>query len=241
MSLPTHFPLKVADGKTIQIPSVGYGTWSAGSFNSLIYNRIVVINRQTGEKNWCRDAVLAALKAGYHHLDCAWMYGVDQEIGEAIKESGIPRSEIFVTSKFWPHFAAPENVELCLDIVLKQMGLEYVDLWLAHWPYAVVPISREALLNAKTGPGTSSAQRGIQEEDGKPVIDWEHTSANIAKIKGLCLPPLAQQEIDIMKQAKQALLSQHGKQWKLSSETGRPAPLVCLISPSKSSKMCSTP
>lgn len=166
MSLPTHFPLKLADGKTIQIPSVGYGTWSSG------------------EKNWCRDAVLAALKAGYRHLDCAWMYGVDQEIGQAIKESGIPRSEIFVTSKFWPHFAAPENVELCLDIVLKQMGLEYVDLWLAHWPYAAVPISREALLNAKAGPGTSSVQRGIKEDGGKPVIDWEHTSANIAKIKG---------------------------------------------------------
>lgn len=169
------------------------------------------------------------------------MYGVDQEIGQAIKESGIPRSEIFVTSKFWPHFAAPENVELCLDIVLKQMGLEYVDLWLAHWPYAAVPISREALLNAKAGPGTSSVQRGIKEDGGKPVIDWEHTSANIAKIKGLDIPPVAPEEADPMKQANKALRSQHGRQWKLSSETGRRAPLACRISPSKSYKMSWTP
>lgn len=59
-------------------------------------------------------------------------YGVDEEVGAAIRESGIPRSEIFITSKFWPHFAAPENVELCLDQVLKNMGLDYVDLFLAH-------------------------------------------------------------------------------------------------------------
>lgn len=113
------------------------------------------------------------------------MYGVDAEIGAAIRESGVPRSEIFITSKFWPHFAAPENVELCLDIVLKQMGLEYVDLWLAHWPYAAVPISREALMSAKGGPGTSPEERGIKsQEDGKPVIDWEHTSANLARLEG---------------------------------------------------------
>jgi diketogulonate reductase-like aldo/keto reductase len=60
------------------------------------------------------------------------MYGVNEEIGAAIRESGIPREEIFITSKFWPHFAAPENVEICLDICLKEMGLDYVDLWLAR-------------------------------------------------------------------------------------------------------------
>jgi diketogulonate reductase-like aldo/keto reductase len=100
------------------------------------------------------------------------MYGVNQEIGEAIKESGIPRAEVFVTTKFWPHLAAPENVELCLDICLKEMGLDYVDLYLAHWPYASKPISRIAL------------EKAIAMEGGKPVIDWEHTSTNIAGLKG---------------------------------------------------------
>ena len=106
---------------------------------------------------------------------------VDGEVGEAIRQSGIPRSEIFVTTKFWPHFAAPENVELCLDLILKNMGLDYVDLFLAHWPHALKPISVEALKTAKGGPLFSSQEEGILEEDGKPVIDWEHTSSNIAK------------------------------------------------------------
>ena len=81
MSLPKTFALRAAGGKSIQIPTVGYGTWASG------------------ENSWAKDAVLEALKAGYRHLDCAWMYGVDESIGEAIKESGVPREEIFVTSK----------------------------------------------------------------------------------------------------------------------------------------------
>ncbi len=112
------------------------------------------------------------------------MYGVNQDIGEAIKESGIPRAEIFITTKFWPHFAAPKNVELCLDICLREMGLDYVDLYLAHWPYASKPISRAALEKAIGGPNASSEQKGMATENGKPVIDWEHTSTNLAKLKG---------------------------------------------------------
>ena len=81
MSLPKSFDLKAADGKTIQIPSVGFGTWASG------------------DTSWAKDSVLTALKEGYRHLDCAWMYGVDEPIGAAIKESGIPRGEIFVTTK----------------------------------------------------------------------------------------------------------------------------------------------
>jgi len=165
MALPAHFPIRAAGGKTIQIPSVGYGTWSAD------------------ERGWCKEAVLEALKAGYRHLDCAWMYGVDAEIGEAIRESGIPREEIFVTSKFWPHFA-PDNVELCLDIILKQMGLDYIDLYLAHWSYAAKPISKEALLKSKAGPNATEEDEGILIENDKPVINWEYCSANIAKLSG---------------------------------------------------------
>ncbi|KAG0651970.1 glycerol 2-dehydrogenase (NADP(+)) [Hyphodiscus hymeniophilus] len=164
MSLPKTFPLKAADGKTIQIPSVGYGTWASGS------------------GGWCKDAVLEALKAGYRHLDCAWMYGVDAEVGAAIKESGIPRSEIFVTSKFPPQFLAPENAELCLDTVLKDTGLDYIDLYLIHWPCAFTPKSKEALINAKAKAGDGND--GTMEKDGKPVIDWEHTSRNLAEQAG---------------------------------------------------------
>lgn len=116
MSLPQFFPLAAANGKTIDIPGIGFGTWAAG------------------DTSWAKDATLAALQAGYRHLDCAWMYGVDGAVGAAIKEPGIPRSEIFVTTKFWPPFGNPADVALCLDKCLEGMGLEYVDLYLTHWP-----------------------------------------------------------------------------------------------------------
>ncbi|EXJ55969.1 hypothetical protein A1O7_08900 [Cladophialophora yegresii CBS 114405] len=148
MALPRHFLIKVAGGKTMAMPSVGFGTWAAG------------------DSGWCKAAVLTALKLGYRHLDCAWKYGVDEEVGAAIRESGVPRSEIFVTTKFWPHFAAPENVELSLDQSLKLMGLEYVDLLLAHWPVAFKPISREALEHADTGKMASWAEKGISMREG---------------------------------------------------------------------------
>ena len=167
MALPASFPLKVKDNKTVQIPSVGYGTWASG------------------DTSWAKDATLTALKAGYRHLDCAWMYGVDNAVGQAIKESGIPREQIFVTSKFWPHFAEPGNVELCLDKVLKGMGLEYVDLWLSHWPVAYKPIDQAHLEKAYAGPDTTNVERGLEfDKDEKPVIDWKHTSEKMCRMNG---------------------------------------------------------
>ena len=55
---------------------------------------------------------------------------------------------------------------------------------LIKWPYVAKPISRDALLSANTGPGTTSEQRGIQVKDGKPVVDWELTATNVAKKAG---------------------------------------------------------
>ncbi|KAK4549878.1 hypothetical protein LTR36_005179 [Oleoguttula mirabilis] len=167
MSLLKTFPLRAAGGKTIQIPSVGYGTWASG------------------DTSWAKDATLTALKEGYRHLDCAWMYGVDEAVGQAIKESGVPREEIFVTSKFWCHFGHPDNVELCLDKILKNMGLDYIDLYLAHWPCVWKPQSREALEKARAGPGTDDESQGqISTADDKPAVDWEHSTSNVAKGKG---------------------------------------------------------
>lgn len=70
------------------------------------------------------------------------------------------------------------------------MGLDYIDLYLAHWPHAEKSISREALENAKASPTASKAERGILTEtrngnENASVIDWEHTSANIAKLAGM--------------------------------------------------------
>lgn len=84
------------------------------------------------------------------------------------------------------HFAAPENVGLCLDKVLKNMGLDYVDLWLAHFPLALKPTSREGLANATAGPTKTNEALGILEDSRTKslVIDWEHCSSPIAKKSG---------------------------------------------------------
>ena len=179
MSLPSYYDIPAAGGKILRIPSVGFGTWAA-----------------EGGKGWCKTAVLTALKAGYRHLDCAWFYGVDAEIGSAIRESGIPRSEVFITSKIWMNFMAPENVELGVDKILKGMGVDYLDLLLSHWPCAMMPTSRKGLEHAGfEGPGgdATSAETGILcDEHGNEVIDWEHTSENLCKLSGgyICAPTL---------------------------------------------------
>ena len=97
----------------------------------------------------------------------------------------IQTSQIFITSKFWPNFAAdPKNVELCLDKVLKGMGLDYVDLWLSHWPVAFEAIDQAHLEKAFTGPETSNVDRGLAYKDGKPVLEYRYTSEAICRSQG---------------------------------------------------------
>lgn len=113
------------------------------------------------------------------------MYGVDEPVGEAIRECGIPREEIFYTSKAWPNFLHPEDVELCLDKVLKNTGLGYVDLFLVHWPIVWKYPSREGLDKAWSGPKATREDRAfLFEENDKPCVDWKYVSKPIAQKAG---------------------------------------------------------
>ena len=116
---------------------------------------------------------------------------MDEAVGAAIRESGIPRSEIFVTTKFWPHFAHPDTIELCLDKCLENMGLDYVDLFLAHWPVAMKATSRAGLenaraLNARDGQAAPLEEQGMLKdpETGKEVVDFEYSSKNFGEAAG---------------------------------------------------------
>ena len=81
------------------------------------------------------QCVLEALKVGYRHIDTAHMYGNEKEVGAAIKKSGIPRSELFITSKLWVTEYG-EGVTLpAIDKMLKRLGLDYIDLVLLHFPF----------------------------------------------------------------------------------------------------------
>lgn len=94
-------------------------------------------------------AVREALEAGYRHIDTAAAYFNESEVGKAIKDSGIPREEIFVTSKLWLQDYGYENAKKGLETTLNKLGLDYVDLYLLHQPYFDVLGSWKALEEAK--------------------------------------------------------------------------------------------
>ena len=79
-------------------------------------------------------AVTAALEAGYRHIDTAEMYGNEAEVGEAVAASGLDRSEVFVTSKLNNDAHEPDAAREAFDATLKALGVDYVDLFLIHWP-----------------------------------------------------------------------------------------------------------
>ncbi|KAH7919561.1 reductase AKOR2 [Leucogyrophana mollusca] len=95
----------------------------------------VFASRDPVEQAKATPWILTALQAGYRHIDTAWIYGTEKPVGDAIKASGIPREELFVTTKLpWNH---TKRVEWSVEQSLKNAGLDYFDLYLMHWPHSV--------------------------------------------------------------------------------------------------------
>lgn len=82
----------------------------------------------------CEQSCLTALKAGYRHIDTAHAYGDERGVGRAVKESGIPREEIWITSKLWPTEYGEGKTMKAIDAMLERMQLDYIDLLYVHQP-----------------------------------------------------------------------------------------------------------
>ncbi|PLC11555.1 oxidoreductase [Kocuria flava] len=105
--------LALHDGTAI--PQLGYGVWQV-------------------EADIAEDVVSQALEAGYRHIDTAKIYGNEEGVGRAIANSGIPRDEIFVTTKLWNDDHGRDAALRAIDGSLERLGLDRVDLYLIHWP-----------------------------------------------------------------------------------------------------------
>ncbi|KAL1936359.1 hypothetical protein VTP01DRAFT_493 [Rhizomucor pusillus] len=119
MSLGQKFKLNTG----AEIPAMGLGTWQS-------------------KPNEVYDAVLTALQAGYRHIDTAFVYRNEKEVGQAIKDSGIPREELFITTKLWNTCHRPDLVEAALKKSLANLQVEYLDLYLMHWHVAFQPSAK---------------------------------------------------------------------------------------------------
>lgn len=121
--------IQLNDGN--QIPAIGFGTFQIPADGSTY------------------QAVSTALKAGYHHIDTAVAYFNETEVGQAVRDSGIPRDQLWITSKLWLQDYDVESATRAIDLSLKKLGLAYIDLYLIHQPYGDVPGAWQAMTTAQ--------------------------------------------------------------------------------------------
>ena len=93
---------------------------------------------QVTDPNECETSVLEAINAGYRLIDTAQAYGNEEAVGKAIKKSGVAREELFITTKLWVSDVSYDNAKKAFEKSLKNLGLDYLDLYLIHQPYGDV-------------------------------------------------------------------------------------------------------
>jgi len=171
--------LQLNNGTTI--PQIGLGTWLS-------------------KPHEVENALVWAVEAGYRHIDCAYVYQNQDEVGAALKRvipSTVRREELFITSKLWNDAHRPSEVEKQLDITLSQLGTPYLDLYLIHWPVAFVP-GRGLFPNRADKPGEAEI-----DEDTSLVDTWRAMLAlrSTGKVKAVGVSNFTIQHLEVITKA----------------------------------------
>ena len=116
----------------VEIPCIGFGTW------------------QTPDGDVCVNSVKCAIQAGYRHIDTAQAYGNEEGVGEGIRQGGVAREELFITTKLWNNNHSYDLTMRTFEESLRKLGLDYVDLFLIHWPNPAMYRSRWEQANAES-------------------------------------------------------------------------------------------
>ncbi len=117
---------ELVDGN--EIPLLGFGVW------------------QVDEGRECEDAVRWALEAGYRHIDTAQAYENEASVGKALRDSGVPREDVYITTMFHP---GSEDAEAVAEASLRRLGVDYVDLYIIHWPQGGATWAWDGMQRAK--------------------------------------------------------------------------------------------
>lgn len=167
------------------LPQVGLGVW------------------QSPRGAGTRDAVLAALRFGYRHVDTARVYGNEADVGAAVRESGVPRGEVFVTTKLWNDDQGYDSALRAFDASLGRLGLDYVDLYLIHWPVA-----------GKRRESWRALERLFEEKRARAIGVSNFLVPHLTELLGDArhIPAVNQIELTpfLQQRATRALCSQHG-------------------------------
>lgn len=114
--------MQLIEANGAKIPAIGLGTWE-------LRGRV------------CSRVVEQALRLGYRHIDTAQMYDNERDVGDGLRASGVPRNQVFVTTKVWPTHFAPPDLERSVKESVARLRLTEVDLLLLHWPSTRVPLA----------------------------------------------------------------------------------------------------
>lgn len=147
---------------------------------------------RAGQGGGTQDAVIWALERGYRHVDTAHIYGNETDVGVALRASGVPREEVFITTKLWNADHGYEEALAACDASLEALGLDYVDLYLVHWPVTDLRLQSWRALEKALADGKTKAI-GVSNYMPRHLEELKANSDVLPAVNQIELHPFCQQ------------------------------------------------